>query len=376
MDSRNGPPARIGDRLEDIDTPALVVDLDAFERNLAAMAQFARENNIRLRPHAKTHKCVEVAKRQIALGAVGQCVQKVGEAEVLVAGGIEDVLVSNQVVGASKLDRLATLASRATISLCFDDAEQILAASDAARRAGVTIGGLVEIETGMGRCGVPSGPPACELAKRIANAPGLRLRGIQAYQGKAQHFRTTTERAAAIDVAVLAIRQTLDALDRAGLKCESITGAGTGTYRNEATSGLYTELQCGSYAFMDADYAANRDEHGESVGDFAHSLFILTTTMSVAGGDWCVVDAGLKSFSGESGMPLVHERAGLSVVGLSDEHAKVVIAPGATKPSLGAKLLLIPGHCDPTINLHDHYVCVRKGRVEAIWEIGARGASR
>lgn len=374
--SKMPAPARLGDRLEEIDTPALVIEMEAFERNLAAMARFCQGASVRLRPHAKTHKCVEVAKRQMALGAVGQCVQKVGEAEVLVEGGIGEVLVSNQVVGAQKLDRLMALATRAKISLCFDDAQQIAAASEAARRAGVTIGGLVEIETGMGRCGVPSGPPACELAKQIANSPGLRFVGIQAYQGKAQHFRTPNERAAAIDVAVVAIRQTLDALDRAGLKCESITGAGTGTYRNEASSGLYTELQAGSYAFMDADYAANVGSDGQAVRDFEHSLFLLTSVMSVAGGDWVVVDAGLKTTSGESGMPLVHGRPGLSVVGLSDEHAKITVAPGADKPTLGEKLLLIPGHCDPTINLHDNYVCVRNGIVEAIWEIGARGASR
>jgi D-serine deaminase-like pyridoxal phosphate-dependent protein len=370
------PAARVGDHLQDVDTPALAIDLDPFERNLAAMARFAADAGVRLRPHAKTHKCVDVARRQIALGAVGQCVQKVSEAEVLVDGGITDVLVSNQLVGAGKLDRLAALAQRARVSLCFDDAAQVAAASDAARRAGVTIEGLVEIETGMGRCGVPSGPPAGELAKCIADAPGLRFAGVQAYQGKAQHFRTPMERAAAIDVAVVAIRETLAAIDRAGLKCESITGAGTGTYRNEAASGVYTELQAGSYVFMDADYAANLGPDGQPTRDFEHSLFIVTTVMSVAGGDWVVVDAGLKSTSGESGMPLVHGRPGLSVVGLSDEHAKIMVAPGVDRPKLGETLLLIPGHCDPTINLHDHYICLRNDSVEAIWTIGARGASR
>lgn len=369
-------PARIGDRIEEIDTPALLVDLDAFEKNLQTMANAARAANVRLRPHAKTHKCVEVARRQIALGAVGQCVQKVGEAEVLVRGGIKDVLVSNQVVGTSKLQRLAALASSATIGLCFDDAAQIAAASEAASGAGVTIHGYVEIETGMNRCGVAPGIAARELAQRIANVPGLRFAGIQAYQGRAQHFRTPDERRAAIDVALDAIHQTRAELDRVGLPCEAITGAGTGTYKLEAASGVYTELQAGSYAFMDADYAANSNELGQPTNDFAHSLFILTTTMSVAGDDWCVVDSGLKSFSGECGMPVVHQRPGLTAVGLSDEHTKVAIAPGAAKPLLGEKLLLVPGHCDPTINLHDHYVCVRNGRVEAIWEIGARGASR
>lgn len=366
--------ARLGDLLDAIDAPSLVVDLDAFEQNLAAMARFARESKIRLRPHAKTHKCVEVARRQIALGAVGQCVQKVGEAEVLVNDGIADVLVSNQVVGDSKLDRLMALASRAKIGLCFDDAIQIDAASRAATRAGVTIDGLVEIETGMQRCGVAPGVAASLLAKRIAGAPGLRFAGLQAYQGKAQHFRVPQERSAAIDLALEAIRKTLDALDTAKLKCECITGAGTGTFLCEAASGVYTELQCGSYALMDADYASNQP--GDGAVPFAHSLFVLSTVMSVAGESWCVIDAGLKSFSGESGMPIVHGRPGLTVTGLSDEHSKIEIAPGTPRPRLGEKLLLIPGHCDPTINLHEEYVCVRKGVVEAIWPIEARGASR
>jgi 3-hydroxy-D-aspartate aldolase len=372
---RDSPSAHLGDRLEDVETPSLIIDLDAFEKNLSTMASFARAAGVRLRPHAKTHKCVEVAKRQIALGAVGQCVQKVGEAEVLVNGGVADVLVSNQIVGDRKLDRLMVLASRAKIGLCFDDASQIKAASDAACRAGVTIDGLVEIETGMQRCGVAPGEAASLLAKQIANSPGLRFAGIQAYQGKAQHFRTPTERKAAIDVAVQAIRKTLDALDAAGLKSESITGAGTGTFHLEATSGVYSELQAGSYAFMDADYAANQQADGRP-SEFAHSLFILSTVMSIAGDGWCVVDAGLKSFSGESGMPLVHHRPGLTVVGLSDEHSRIDLAPGTPKPRLGEKLLLIPGHCDPTINLHDHYVCIRNGIVEALWPIEARGASR
>lgn len=374
MDPTHAPAAQIGDGLAAVDTPSLMVDLDAFETNLKQMADFASDVSISLRPHAKTHKCVEVARLQIALGAVGQCCQKVGEAEVLVKGGVADVLVSNQIVGESKLERLMALASSAKIGLCFDDASQVTAASEAARRAGVTIDGFVEIETGMQRCGVAPGATASSLAKQIADAPGLRFAGIQAYQGKAQHFRSPSERKAAIDVAIVAIRKTVDAIAAAGLSCESITGAGTGTFHLEASSGSYTELQAGSYAFMDADYAANQRD--DSPVQFAHSLFVLATVMSVAGDGWCVVDAGLKSFSGESGMPLVHGRPGLTVVGLSDEHSRIDIAPGTAKPTLGEKLLLIPGHCDPTINLHDEYVCIRDGKVEAIWPIEARGKSR
>ena len=368
-------PARIGDRLDQIDTPALIIDLDAFEQNLKTMADFARAAGVRLRPHAKTHKCVEVAKRQIALFAIGQCVQKVGEAEVLVEGGITDVLVSNQIVGDEKLDRLMRLAQRATIGLCFDDERQIDAASRAAQRAGVSIEGYVEIETGMQRCGAQPGVAASLLAQRIADAKGLSFKGLQAYQGKAQHFRTPEERKSAIDRALDAITQTRAELAKRNLPCEVITGAGTGTFRFEAASGVYTELQCGSYAFMDADYAANQQRANEPIR-FAHSLFVLTTIMSTVGESWIVTDAGLKSFSGESGLPVVHGRSGLTPSGLSDEHTKIDVTPGATRPTLGEKILFIPGHCDPTINLHDEHICVRGGIVEAIWKIGARGASR
>lgn len=370
----HSPAARIGDRLEQIDTPALIIDLDAFERNLQTMADFARKRNIHLRPHAKTHRCSEIARRQVLAAAVGQCCQKVGEAEVLVKGGIRNILLSNQVIGDSKLDRLAALVASAEISLCFDDVVQVQAASRAAQRANITFGGLVEIETGMQRCGVQPGEPAADLARRIADAPGLRFCGIQAYHGKAQHFRLSDERKSAIAQAVDAVRRTLDELDRAGLPCDVVTGGGTGTFALEAASGVYTEIQPGSYLFMDFDYAANTAAAGSP--GFEHSLFVLASVMSVAGADWVVADTGLKSLSGESGLPTVHQRPDLIVVGLSDEHVKIAIAPGARRPGLGEKLLLIPGHCDPTINLHDYFICVRRGIVEAIWNIDARGMSR
>jgi D-serine deaminase-like pyridoxal phosphate-dependent protein len=180
-------PARIGDSVDDIDTPALVLDLDAFERNMRKMANFADAAGVRLRPHAKTHRCVPIALRQIEMGAVGQCCQKVGEAEALVYGGVRDVLVSNQVLDLGKLRRLAALAKSATVGLCFDAAEQVDAASQAAQEFGVELGALVEIDMGMFRCGVAPGEAAAVLARRIADAPGLKFLGLQAYEGRAQH---------------------------------------------------------------------------------------------------------------------------------------------------------------------------------------------
>jgi D-serine deaminase-like pyridoxal phosphate-dependent protein len=215
----NQPPAEIGAAIADIDTPALVVDLDALDRNIAKMAEFSRTAGVRVRPHAKTHKSPAIALRQIAQGAVGQCVQTVGEAEALVRGGVRDILISNEVVGERKLRRLAALAQDATIALCFDSAEQVDAASRMAQDFGVELGALVEIDVGMERCGIAPGQAAAALARRIADAPNLKFRGLQAYHGRAQHLPTHQQRAQAIASAVDCVRETLDALKAENLDC-------------------------------------------------------------------------------------------------------------------------------------------------------------
>jgi D-serine deaminase-like pyridoxal phosphate-dependent protein len=369
------PPARVGATIDEVDTPALIVELEALEHNLRKLADFAARSGVRLRPHAKTHKCPAIALKQIALGAVGQCCQKIGEAEALVHGGVRDVLVSNQIVGAHKLRRLAALARDAAVSLCFDAAEPITATGAVARDFGVTLGALVEIEVGMERCGVAPGEPARDLARLIADTPGLRFRGLQAYYGTAQHMPSFAEREAAIQRAAAAVRQTVELLKRDGLDCELVTGAGTGTYELEAASGVWNELQAGSYVFMDTDYARIGGRNGARFADFEHSLFVLATVMSVPTSDRAIVDAGLKSYSAEKGPPWVHGLEDVEQVGVSDEHGKLKLGPRARRLKLGDKVMLIPGHCDPTVNLHDWYVGVRGGRVEALWPITARGAS-
>jgi D-serine deaminase-like pyridoxal phosphate-dependent protein len=368
-------PAQVGAPLDEVDTPALIVDLDAFEHNVRTMATFARSAGVRLRPHAKTHKCPAIALRQIAAGSVGQCCQKVGEAEALVRGGVRDVLVSNQVVGMAKLRRRASLGADATVALCFDAPDQVEAASRAATEFGVTIGGLVEIEVGMQRCGVAPGSPASQLAQRIADAPGLEFRGLQAYHGSAQHLAGIDARERAIAIAAEAVRETLAAISRAGLECAIVAGAGTGTFRMEAGTGLWNELQAGSYVFMDTEYARIGGPDGGRYTEFEHSLFVLSTVMSVPARERAIVDAGLKSYSAEKGPPWVQGREDVRVIGVSDEHGKLELGPNAAPLALGDKVLLIPGHCDPTVNLHDWYVAVRRGRVEALWPIAARGAS-
>ena len=371
------PPAEAGMSLSAIDTPALVIDLDAFERNLEQMAGFGQRLGVRLRPHAKTHKSPVIARRQIALGAVGICCQKVSEAEIMVAGGVDDVLVSNQVIGASKLRRLAALACQARIAVCVDHEAGVAALGEAAELFGAEIDVLVEIDVGAGRCGVTPGLAALDLARRVADHPRLQFAGLQAYHGAAQHIRDPDERRTAIERATAHTRETVDLVSGAGLACRTIGGAGTGTFYLEGASGLYNELQVGSYVFLDADYARNRG--GEGAASFEHALFVLATVMSRPAPERAVVDAGLKAFSVDSGLPSTHAQPGAEYVGASDEHG-VLDLSGGGNPALGEKILLVPGHCDPTVNLHDWYVGVRGmnggtgGHVECVWPVAARGA--
>jgi 3-hydroxy-D-aspartate aldolase len=287
------PPAEIGMKLDEVDTPALIVDLDAFERNLKRLAERVGTSGVRLRPHAKTHKCPVIALKQIELGAVGVCVQKVGEAEAMVYGGVKDVYVSNEIVGASKLRRLMGLAHLARIATCADDPSQVRALNEAAGEAGVTMPVHVEVNMGGNRCGVEAGEPALALARQIAGSPHLSFAGLQAYHGSAQHLRTWEERQKAIASAVDKAARTRDLLAANGLACDNITGAGTGTFEFETGSGVYTELQCGSYIFMDADYGRNFDRDGQPTHAFEPSLFVWATVMSRPTDERAIVDAGL-----------------------------------------------------------------------------------
>jgi D-serine deaminase-like pyridoxal phosphate-dependent protein len=365
-------PARAGDPVDAIDTPALVVDLDAFERNLDVMANAVRGAGVALRPHAKAHKCPDIAHAQIERGAVGICCQKVGEAEAFVAAGIRDVLVTNEIVGAAKLERLAQLARTATVGVLADDAASVRHIGAAARAAGVAIDVLVEIDVGMNRCGTAPGAPALAIAQVIARTPGLAFRGIHAYHGAAQHLRAPEERRAAIARAAALAGETRVAIEAAGIACPTVTGAGTGTWQHERDSGVYTEIQPGSYVFMDADYQKNAlapDQH-----HFEQSLFVLASVMSAALPGRAVVDAGLKAFAFDSGPPLVYGAQGLTYARASDEHGVLAVGPDARSPLIGDRLWLVPGHCDPTVNLYDWIVGVRGTRVECLWPVAARGA--
>jgi D-serine deaminase-like pyridoxal phosphate-dependent protein len=327
---------------------------------------------VALRPHAKSHKCPEIAKRQVALGAVGICCQKVDEAAAFVEAGIQDVLVTNEIVAGPKLARLAALARNATIGMLADDLNVVASISAAATKAGATIDVLVEIDVGAHRCGVVPGPLAVALAQAVRASAGLRFRGLHAYHGAAQHLRKPAERRAAIVAAANLARDTRDLLAAAAIACPTVTGAGTGTWQLERDSRVYTELQPGSYIFMDADYGRNAlapDDHA-----FEQSLYVAATVMSAPTPERAIVDAGLKAFAMDSGLPIVDGAHGLEYVGASDEHGVLRVDPGLSSPAIGERVWLIPGHCDPTVNLYDWIVGVRGDIVECVWPVAARGA--
>ncbi len=368
-------PALPGMSEAEIQTPCLILDLDALERNIKKMGDYARAHGMRHRVHGKMHKSVDVAKLQESLGgAVGVCCQKVSEAEVFARGGIKDVLVSNQVREPAKIDRLARMPKLGARTICcVDDIANVADLSAAAVRHGTQIECLVEIDCGAGRCGVTTTPAVVAIAKAIDAAPGLKFAGLQAYQGAMQHMDSYEDRKAKIAVAVAMVKDAVDTLKSEGIDCDIVGGGGTGSYYFESTSGVYNELQCGSYAFMDADYGRILDKDGKRIdqGEWENALFILTSVMSHAKAYKAIVDAGLKAQSVDSGLPVIFGRSDVKYVKCSDEHGVVADPDGVLK--VNDKLRLVPGHCDPTCNVHDWYVGVRGGKVEVVWPVSARG---
>jgi D-serine deaminase-like pyridoxal phosphate-dependent protein len=385
----------IGQGVDAIDTPALVLDLDAMKRNLARMAEFAKKHDIRWRPHAKMHKSSALAKLQMQAGAVGVCVQKTAEAEAMVAGGVNNVYISNEIIAPQKLARVAALAHMLAaeggqLAIAVDSAEGVsrLAQAMNERRAATgtpaVIDVFVEIDVGQGRCGVRPGEPAVALVHEIRKHPALRFAGLQAYQGRAQHLRSPQERREAIGGVVQDVENTRKLIEAQGIAVELVTGAGTGSFVLEAASGVFGELQAGSFLFMDGDYAKN--ERDPAQPQFEHALFIKTQVMSVDGesadGEHVVCDAGHKSHAIDSGLPKVLALDAESELDYSnggDEHG-ILRPSGASRrvPAIGRMLWLIPGHCDPTVNLHTHLIGVsgglEKGKVERIIRVDARGA--
>ncbi len=368
-------PALPGMAMNDIQTPCLILNMESFDYNLKRMAKMITPYDVSLRAHAKMHKSIDVARQQMAHGgAIGICCQKVSEAEVFARAGIPDILITNQVCDQKKIERLAGIVGLGCrLSVCVDDKANIYALSAEAEKQNVHIHCLVELDCGTGRCGVANAAQVTELAAAINTAEYLIFDGLQAYQGRVQHEPNHHKRKTELDAVIIKVKACLDSLAAAGINCPVVSGGGTGSFPFEASSGIYTEIQCGSYAFMDADYGRIHNQDGDRLdqADWKNALFLFTSIMSTARDGQAVCDAGLKVQSVDSGMPEIFGRNDISYITCSDEHG--IIQDRQNKLKINDKLRLIPGHCDPTCNLHDWYVCVRDGVVVDLWPVSARG---
>jgi D-serine deaminase-like pyridoxal phosphate-dependent protein len=361
---------KVGTPVEELDTPALLLDLPAFERNVARMAAFFAGKPATIRPHSKSHKCPQIALRQLEAGAIGITCAKLGEAEVMAAAGIKDILVANQVSGRVKIDRATDLAGQCGLMVAVDDADNVRQLAESCVAKGVALRVLVEVDIGMARCGVQPGEPALDLARRVAEAPGLRLEGLMAYEGHLVMVEDPDERARKVRAAFEPLADTVALLERAGLPVPIVSGGGTGTYHITGTMPFITELQCGSYVFMDSKYRAIQP-------DFEPSLAVLSTVVSRPAPGRIIVDTGLKSMTIEFGWPLPLDGEGVSVRHLSEEHGLLDLAESGWfdgKP--GDRIRFLPSHCCTTVNLHNEFHVIQDGKVVDIWPIAARGCSQ
>ena len=360
----------IGISKEEIDTPALLIDLDIFEANLRTMADFFKTVNAELRPHAKTHKTPTIAHKQLEAGAIGITCAKLGEAEAMVHAGIRDVLVANQVVGSQKIARLINLAKNSEIMVAVDDADNVDQLSAAAQAKGVTLRVLIEVSTGMGRCGTMPGEPTLTLARHILKSKGLKFEGLMGYEGHTVAVPDLAERKVKTGEAVDLLIGAKHFLEENDIAVEIMSGGGTGTFAITGSYPEMTEIQAGSYVFMDSTY-----HNVEGVGErFPCSLTLLTTVVSRPEPTRVIVDAGMKVLAKEFGIPQPTTH-GLEMLSLSEEHGKLEAETSVNlKP--GDKLEILPSHCCTTVNLHDRYYGIRNGIVESVWQIAARGKSQ
>ncbi len=351
----------------ELDTPALIVDLDLLESNIRKMAEFFEKREARLRPHVKTHKCPEIALRQLKAGAQGITCAKLGEAEVMAMHGIEDILIANQIVGRRKIERLLKLAERCNVIVAVDEPSNAKTISDMAQAAGKRIDVLIEIDVGMGRCGTKPGMETLSLARQLDKMGGINLRGLMGYEGHAVYIENFEDRKKECLKALERLLSTKSLLEKSGFELDIVSGGGTGTYEITGSCPGITEVQAGSYATMDARYK-------KIVQEFDCALGILTTVISCPTSERAVVDAGMKSITAEFGLPVVKGNKGAIVSRLSEEHGILTLEEGA-RLSLEDKMELVPSHSCTTINLHDKMYAVRDGNVEYVWKIEARGKS-
>jgi D-serine deaminase-like pyridoxal phosphate-dependent protein len=366
----------------DLNTPVLILDVEALDRNIAAMAALAAGRGVALRPHAKTHKSVDIARRQIAAGALGVCCAKIGEAEVLADGGVTGILITSPVAAPRAVERLAALAARSEGLMAVVDHPAVAARLDAAldgalAAAGARLGVLIDIDPGIARTGVASPEKAVELARAIAALPHLEGRGVQFYCGSQQHIADYAERRAAIVERTAYLGQVIAALADAGFAPAIVSGSGTGTHRIDLDLGVFTELQAGSYVFMDKQYL-DCDLTGDAAAPFEVSLGVDSRVVSANHAGLVTIDAGFKSLSTDGGVAVARSGAGegAAFFFMGDEHAALV------EPGIGERMVpgdpvsLIVPHCDPTVNLYDHYHVVAGDTLVAIWPVSARGRAR
>ena len=355
--------------IEDIDTPALVIDLDLLESNIARMADFFSDIKANLRPHTKTHKTPILAHKQIEAGAQGVTCAKLGEAEVMAAAGIRDILVANQVVGRIKINRLVALSRHTDIIVAADDANNVREISDAAQTAGTKVNMIIEVDVGMQRCGVPPGEAALNLARVIDDHPGVTFRGIMGYEGHIIGEPDNDIRYDECRKSMTMLADTADYIRKNGLPVEIVSGGGTGTYNVTGTFPGLTEVQAGSYILMDSTYK-------KRIPEFDCALTVYATIVSRLGDELAVADAGLKTMTNDMGIQSIRDVEGASLIRQSEEHVKIQL-PGASCPIRpGDKIHIIPSHGCTTINLHDRFYGVRNGVVETVWDIAARGKSQ
>ena len=363
-------------RRDEIPTPALLLDLDRFERNLARMAQHVRATGKALRPHAKTHRCPDIAKLQVAAGALGVACAKLGEAEVMARAGVRGLLITTEVVPAASIRRLTRLVGEAPDTMVVvDHADNVRALARAAAEDGVRLDMLVDVHVGGRRTGVEPGEPALALGRLVSEQRALRLRGLQGYAGHCAHVMGWAARRTASHAAMTPLMETRARFEAAGLPMEVVAGGSTGTYDIDSELAGLTELQSGSYCVMDLEYRRIGGREREALTDFEMALTVVATVVSVAV-DRAMVDAGLKAFSTDKPFPPeAVERPGIEYGFAGDEHGRLTLTDPSRRPALGERIEFFPPHCDPTFNLYDRVWVLRGAKVEAVWEIAARGRS-
>ena len=361
----------------ELDTPALLVDLDKLDLNIRSMQRVVTKNGIASRPHAKTHKCPEIAKLQLATGSVGICVAKLSEAEVMFSHDIEEILLTTSNVTAQKILRaMALRKSCKGFIQAVDTIQNVEDLAEAAREAGIVADVVVDVDSSSHRTGITPGKPALELAQIVDKSSSLRLRGILCYDGGSQHMHGFSKRREQTLGRLTAASETARMMDRSGLTTEIFSGGGTGTYNIDHEIAGFTDVQAGSYIFMDAQYLAIGGANNDEIySDFQPSLTIMTTVLNAQYSGRATTDAGAKSCTINKPWPIVSGETGMSYTAGSDEFGTIRYENASRVYDVGDKLELIVSHCDPVVNLYDQIYGIRNDKVEKVWSIAARGSS-